>query len=107
MEGRETEFVVVGAGVVGLSAARSLARRGREVVVCEQGTVGHGGGGSKGSARIFRLGYDDPGYVRLAMVAQRLWRELEAEGETTFVVRTGQVSFGPDLDVLADALDSA
>jgi sarcosine oxidase len=107
VDGVDVEFVVVGAGALGLSAARSLGRRGHEVVVCERATVGHGASGSKGSARIFRLGYDDPGYVRLALVAQRLWAELEAEWETTFVVPTGQVSFGPDLDVLADAMDSA
>lgn len=107
MSGRDAEFVIVGAGVLGLSAARSLACRGRAVLVCEQGTVGHGGAGSKGSARIFRLGYDDPGYVRLALVAQRLWRRLEAESERTLVTRTGQVSFGDRLDVLEDAMSEA
>jgi sarcosine oxidase len=75
--------------------------------VCEQVTVGHDGAGSKGSARIFRLGYDDPGYVRLALVAQRLWRRLESEAGATLVRRTGQVSFGDHLDVLVDALSAA
>jgi sarcosine oxidase len=103
----DVEFVVVGAGVLGLSAAYSLARRGRAVIVCEQGVVGHAGGGSKGSARIFRLGYDDPGYVRLALVAQRLWRRLEAESATTLVTRTGQVTFGDDLDVLVEAMSTS
>src|ERR1700689_3739823 len=79
MTGEDVEFVVVGGGVLGLSAAWSLAARGYQAVVCERSTVGHGGAGSKGSARIFRLGYDDPGYVRLAMVAHDLWRRLEAE----------------------------
>jgi len=104
---RDSEFVVVGAGVLGLSVARALSRRGRQVVVCEQATVGHGAGGSKGSARIFRLGYDDPGYVRLATAAQRLWRELEAETGTTLITATGQVTFGDDLDVLAAAMGEA
>jgi sarcosine oxidase len=103
----DVEFVVVGGGVLGLSAARSLARRGRQVVVCEQATVGHGMSGSKGSARIFRLGYDDPGYVRLAMAAQRLWRQLEAESETALVTTTGQVTFGDDLEVLVGAMAEA
>ncbi len=104
---RDTDFVVVGAGVLGLSAARALARRGRQVVVCEQATVGHGGAGSKGSTRIFRLGYDDPAYVRLAQAARGLWRELEAETGTTLLTTTGQVTFGDDLDVLAAALGAA
>jgi sarcosine oxidase len=107
MAGRRVEFVVAGAGVLGLSAARALARRGREVVVCERDTVGHRRSGSQGSARIFRLGYDDPGYVRLAMKAQRQWRELEAESEASLLTTTGQVTFGDDLDVLVEAMDDA
>src|ERR1700684_991581 len=107
MADRDVEFVVVRAGVLGLSAARSLRRRQREVVVCEQGTVGHAGSGSKGSARIFRLGYDDPAYVRLALTAQRLWRQLEAEAGATLLTTTGQVTFGDDLEVLTRALTEA
>jgi sarcosine oxidase len=42
--------------------------------------------------------------VRLARVALRLWRELEAESGTTLLTTTGQVTFGPGLDVLAQAL---
>lgn len=107
MAGDDVEFVVVGGGVLGLSAARALARRQHQVVVCERFTVGHGGAGSKGSARIFRLGYDDPGYVRLAMVAHRLWRRLEAESGSTLLTTTGQVTFGPDIEILEGALTEA
>jgi sarcosine oxidase len=103
----DVDFAVVGAGVLGLSAASALARRGHEVVVCERDTVGHSTSGSKGSARIFRLGYDEPGYVRLAMVALGLWRRLEAESETALITTTGQVTFGDDLDVLGHALERA
>lgn len=104
---REAEFLVVGAGVLGLSAARALGRRGRQVIVCEQATVGHEGSGSKGTARIFRLGYDDPGYVAMAIAAGRLWRQLEAESGTAILSTTGQVTFGDDLDVLVDAMTKA
>jgi sarcosine oxidase len=107
MSSRDTEVVVVGAGVLGLSAARALAKRGREVVVCEQATVGHGNSGSKGSARIFRLGYDHPGYVRLAMAAQPLWAELEADAGVRLLTTTGQVTFGDDLEVLTASMDMA
>jgi sarcosine oxidase len=104
---KEVEFLVVGAGVLGLSAARALGRRGRHVVVCEQAVVGHEGSGSKGTARIFRLGYDDPGYVAMAIAARRLWRQLEAESGTAILSTTGQVTFGDDLDVLVDAMTKA
>jgi len=104
---RDNEFVIVGAGVLGLSVARALARRRRQVVVCEQATVGHATSGSTGSARIFRLGYDDPRYVRLAMAARRLWHDLEAETDTVLVTTTGQVTFGDDLDLLTAAMGEA
>lgn len=104
---RDAEFLVVGAGVLGLSAAHALGRRGRHVVVCEQATVGHEGSGSKGTARIFRLGYDDPGYVALAMAAEGRWRQLEAESGMAILRITGQVTFGDDLDVLVEAMTKA
>jgi sarcosine oxidase len=96
----EAEFVVVGAGLIGLSTAWHLARRGREVAVLERATVGHAGGGSHGSGRIFRLGYDDPRYVEMAKLALPLWRELEAESGTELLTTTGQITFGPGLDRL-------
>jgi sarcosine oxidase len=74
---RQADYVVVGAGVLGLAAGRALARRGREVTVLEQVSVGHPGAGSKGSCRIFRLGYDDPVYVRAARRSRDLWHSLE------------------------------
>ena len=73
------EVAVVGAGLLGLATARALAARGRDVAVVEQATVGHPGGGSHGSCRIFRLGYPDPGYVTMAASSRRLWHDLEAE----------------------------
>jgi sarcosine oxidase len=104
MAGGDTEFAVVGAGALGLSAAAGLARRGHQVVVCEQATVGHGNGGSKGRARIFRMGYDDPGYVRLAAGALRLWRREEERSSTSLLTTTGQVTFGDDPEALTTAL---
>ncbi len=71
------EIVVVGGGITGLSAAWALTRRGREVVVLDQAPVGHSGGGSHGSCRIFRRGYEDASYVTLAGQARRPWTELE------------------------------
>ncbi len=99
-----SEFVVVGAGLLGLSAAWALARRGREVLVVEATEVGHDGSGSKGTARIFRLGYDDPLYVRMAQRAEILWSGLEQDCRIALLERTGQLTFGDDLGLLLDAL---
>jgi sarcosine oxidase len=103
----DREIVVVGAGLLGLAAARALAARGRDVVVFEQASVGHTAGGSHGSARIFRLGYTDSEYVAMARRARETWRDVEdAEGQR-FLLPTGQLSFGDDLDRLREALRQA
>jgi sarcosine oxidase len=103
----ESEFVIVGAGLVGLSAAWHLARRGREASILERATVGHRAGGSHGSCRIFRLGYDDPRYVEMAKLALPMWRELEAETGSDLLTITGQITLGPGLERLQSALRQA
>ena len=70
---------IVGAGVMGLAAARSLARRGWSVTIYEQFEVGNTRGSSHGRSRIFRLAYAEAGWVRLAEEALVGWRRLEAE----------------------------
>ena len=70
---------VVGAGVMGLAAARALAQRGHAVSVYEQFTLGHPRGSSHGTSRIFRLSYTEEHWIKLAQRAYELWRELEAE----------------------------
>jgi sarcosine oxidase len=106
--GREDrEIVVVGAGLLGLAAARALVRRGRDVVLVEQAQIGHPGGGSHGSARIFRLGYADPRYVAMARRARELWSELEAESGRRLLLRTGQLTSGDGLTGLLQAMREA
>jgi sarcosine oxidase len=102
-----TEFVVVGGGLLGLATACALRRRGRDVVLFEQATIGHVRGGSHGAARIFRFGYPDVRYVRMAVAAQAWWRDLEAECGEALLVETGQVSFGHDLQPMVDAMTAA
>ena len=101
------EFVVVGGGITGLSAAWALTRGGREVVVLDQAPVGHPGGGSHGSCRIFRRGYDDASYVTLAGQARRPWTELEDACGVRLLHPTPQLTFGPQMPQVLAAMTAA
>ena len=102
--------VVVGAGLLGLSAAWALTRRGWNVLVLDAaGAPGHERSGSKGDARIFRLGYPEPHYVEMAMLARQCWRDLEAATGRQLLHVTGQVTLGDEaaLRAIADSLGAA
>jgi len=101
------EVAIVGAGLLGLATAHALAARGRDVVVLEQAHVGHAGAGSKGSCRIFRLGYPDPGYVVAARRAGELWHDLESASGQTILWPTPQLTFGAGLRTVHDAMLTA
>jgi sarcosine oxidase len=103
---RDADVAVVGAGVMGLAAARALARAGRSVVVLEQFRLGHDRGSSHGGSRIFRLSYPEEGWVRDAQEALPLWRELEAEAGETLLELHGSVDLG-DWAANRDALAAA
>ena len=98
------EFIVVGAGLLGLAAGRALAGQGRDVVVLEQAGIGHPGGGSQGSCRIFRLGYDDPGYVTMARQSRELWQELEDASGEQILLPTAHLTFGDGLQAVQDGM---
>jgi sarcosine oxidase len=101
------DAVVIGAGLLGLAAARALARRGADVLVVDQAEVGHQGAGSKGSCRIFRLGYDDIRYVILAQRCRDLWGELEDATGERLLHPVPQLTFGAQMSSVAEALRQA
>ncbi|HET6794310.1 MAG TPA: FAD-dependent oxidoreductase [Acidimicrobiales bacterium] len=101
------QHVVVGAGLLGLCTAAALTAWGRDVLVLERHDVGHALSGSKGVSRIFRLGYEDPEYVAMAMAAGQRWRLLEDRAGTSLLTVTGQLSFAERLDPLREAMEAA
>ena len=86
---------MIGAGLLGLSSAWALARRGWDVMVLEAARApGHERSGSKGDARIFRLGYPEAHDVEMALLAQGRWRDLEGATGRELLRVTGQVTLG-------------
>jgi sarcosine oxidase len=99
------QFVVVGAGLVGLAVTRELGRRGRDVLCLEQARIGHERAGSKGSSRIFRYGYEDPLYVQMAIRSLFGWQELSEESGQHLLQPTGFLSFGERVSELAAGME--
>jgi sarcosine oxidase len=92
----EFEYVVVGLGGLGSSAAYRLAgRAGARVLGLEQFELGHDRGASQDHSRIIRRSYHTPFYVALAGHAHRAWHEVEEEAGERFVVRTGGLDLWP------------
>jgi sarcosine oxidase len=84
-------IAVVGAGVVGLSAAYALRRYPVTVRCYEAGEPM--GGRSRGGTRIFRLAHDTPSLVSYAARAREGWRRWErTAGETFIGLETAVVS---------------
>lgn len=75
----EADAVVIGGGIVGASAAYTLARRGLSVVLCEKGRIG--GEQSSRNWGFCRQQGRDPREIPLIIEALRIWRGLEAEIE--------------------------
>jgi sarcosine oxidase len=100
------DVVGIGLGVIGLSTAGALARRGNTVVGIDRWGSGHPVTSSTGASRSIRVAYDDTRYVHLALDAFEAWRRLEAEHDVVLLVETGQVDLGPEvkLDALAAAM---
>jgi sarcosine oxidase len=101
---RRAHVVVVGAGVMGSAAAAALAEAGRDVVVLERFRLGHDRGSSHGRSRIFRFSYGERRYVRMAMEALPMWRELEERAGDAVLRTTGGLDLGGGVKEHAVAL---
>jgi sarcosine oxidase len=105
---RVADLVVVGGGAMGLATAWRAAAAGLGVVLIEQFEFGHVRGASHGTERIFRYGYTDRTYVRLAVAAEDGWRQLETDSGRPLLDRIGCVDHGAgdELEEMAAACEA-
>jgi N-methyl-L-tryptophan oxidase len=84
------DVIIVGAGSMGMSAGYHLARRGVKTLLIDAFDPPHSEGSHHGEPRLIRHAYSgDPTYIDLALRAQTLWEEAEAESGTELLVRSG------------------
>ncbi|CAL4098866.1 unnamed protein product, partial [Meganyctiphanes norvegica] len=82
--GMECDVVVVGAGIIGSSAAYHLAKRGKNTVLLDQFPIPHNRGSSGGHSRIIRqANYGDPAVTPIMKAAYSKWMELQTMADTT------------------------
>lgn len=93
---RAPRIGVIGAGIVGLSAAYALAEQAVEVRVYESGVPGNGQSG--GDSRIFRHGHDDPRLVAFARGSRAVWDEWAERLAVELVSKDGVVALGPAVE---------
>ncbi|CAD5214454.1 unnamed protein product [Bursaphelenchus okinawaensis] len=76
----DCDVIVVGGGVIGLSSAYRLCKRGHKVILLEQASETHNlAGGSHGESRIIRVIHNDPVHLPMAIESYKQWRTLEHE----------------------------
>lgn len=91
--------LVVGAGIMGLAAARSLLREGCTVTLIEQASVPNPLGASVDQHRLIRYPYGSArGYVRMVRDAYAAWDRVWADLGTTLYQETGTLVLGAQRD---------
>lgn len=90
------KVAVVGTGTAGAMTLWQLAIRGVDVVGFDRYAPGHDRGAAGGETRIFRTAYREGAeYVPLLQRSQQLWRELEADADTSLLTMSGGLTLGP------------
>ena len=112
------DVIVVGGGIVGVSAAWALARGDAEtgrppqrVLLLERFQPGHDRGSSHGDGRIVRFTYPETVYVEMARRVFPLWREIQNSAKDPLFFQTGSWECGragsPQLEEIEHSLEQA
>jgi glycine/D-amino acid oxidase-like deaminating enzyme len=84
---------IIGAGIMGLSAAWALERLGHQVTIFEQGPIPNPLASSHDSHRLIRFPYGDrAGYTRMVGDAYAIWDRLWADLGETLYHKTGTLA---------------
>ncbi len=97
---KTVDTIVIGAGIVGLSALDYIAEQGTDVVCLEKNIPGCGQ--SSGFTRIYRQRHQTHSQIALAQEALNLWRQWEEEFKTELIIKCGQLTFGSDIEQQAE-----
>lgn len=93
---RSCEIAIVGLGLMGSAALRSLATRGADVLGFDPMHLGEPRGSSHGSCRVYRrFNYESDAYTDLSERAFEGWRELEAVTERVILKPSAVLEAGP------------
>lgn len=105
----QPQIVIIGAGIVGLSAAYALLEQGmHKVRVLEQAAVNHVRSTSASISRLLRFEYGaDAFYSRMVQLSLKLWRDLEQKTQRTLYTPTGLLSLGREGEEVERARDIA
>jgi monomeric sarcosine oxidase len=88
------DVIVVGGGVLGLSAAYSCAQAGKKVLVLEQYEFFNQHGSSADFCRMWRVMYTGVYYAQMALATSPMWDQLEAALGQKLIDKSGLLNFG-------------
>jgi N-methyl-L-tryptophan oxidase len=96
MSSTSYDVIVVGAGSMGMSAGYFLAKHNVKALLIDKFDPPHVSGSHHGETRLIRHAYTGSRtYTAMALRADRLWKELEAESGQRLLVRSGVLNMGP------------
>jgi len=96
MEAVLYDVCVIGSGVNGSSAAYSLAKQSKKVLLLEQFPIPHNRGSSHGQTRVVRSLYKQYDYAKMSGDSFPLWEKLEEEANEKLLILNGNMQFyGP------------
>ncbi|MEZ4698820.1 MAG: FAD-dependent oxidoreductase [Rhodothermales bacterium] len=97
-------FILVGAGIIGLSAARALAKKGHRVRLVDQGPIPNPLAASHDQHRLIRYPYGAmTGYAAMTAEAYPAWDRLWTDLGRSHYVETGTLVLSRTHDGWADA----